>query len=504
LFIASILLSSQILLPVSSFADTIISNSNSTNQVSTSNIDSATIPTDSTENTGTWGTVPWSYDVESDTVTLESGEAGSPENAPWKNQASTNDTRATRIIFSGEIYLPSDCTRLFSGEYIQEIQGLQLLNVSKVTNMDRMFYLNQLKDLDIGNWDTSNVTNMEAMFSRTTGLTTLDLSNFNTSNVTNMYAMFSNSSNLINLNLSNFDTSKVTEGNLFSMFYSTKNLTELTLGGETKLDSSMYLSDNPDKFETTVWENKNSPYNQFNNSNEFMLNYDGSLPGTYTRELKANKQSITGNDYTMNLGDPEPTAENFQASAIDADGNPADVNVDFSKVDFNVAGIYDVTLSTSDGQSTIVKLTIVDKEATLVPIYRAYNPNDGDHLYTASQEEYDWITGLKWNAEGTAFQSVLSDYEGAIPVYRLYNPNSGEHFYTVSEAEYNNVSDAGWTKEQVGFYMVPKDEGDAVYRVFNPNATGPGSHLFTSSKEESTWLIDQGWTDEGIAFYSAK
>ncbi|WP_343214744.1 MucBP domain-containing protein [Enterococcus alishanensis] len=140
----------------------------------------------------------------------------------------------------------------------------------------------------------------------------------------------------------------------------------------------------------------------------------------------------------------------------------------------------------------------------LVPIWRAYNLNDGDHLYTTSIDEYSWIVGLKWQAEGIAFQSVLSSYTGAVPVYRLYNPNSGEHFYTISESEYSSVAQKGWKKENIGFYMVPKDEGQPIYRVFNPNATGPGSHLFTESKDEANWLINQGWSNEGVAFYAPK
>ncbi|MDH6365819.1 hypothetical protein M2139_002843 [Enterococcus sp. PF1-24] len=52
--------------------------------------------------------------------------------------------------------------------------------------------------------------------------------------------------------------------------------------------------------------------------------------------------------------------------------------------------------------------------------------------------------------------------------------------------------------------MVPKELGHAIYRVFNPNATGPGSHLFTKSRTEAEWLIGLGWRDEGIAFYSAR
>ncbi|WP_420796822.1 hypothetical protein [Bifidobacterium callitrichos] len=36
-------------------------------------------------------------------------------------------------------------------------------------------------------------------------------------------------------------------------------------------------------------------------------------------------------------------------------------------------------------------------------------------------------------------------------MYRLYNPNSGEHVYTTSKVEYENVGRAGWHKEGVAW-----------------------------------------------------
>ncbi|MGX2947112.1 MucBP domain-containing protein [Enterococcus alishanensis] len=140
----------------------------------------------------------------------------------------------------------------------------------------------------------------------------------------------------------------------------------------------------------------------------------------------------------------------------------------------------------------------------LIPVYRAYNSNDGDHLFTTSKKEYDWIQTYKWTPEGIAFQSVVPTHKSATKVYRLYNPNSGEHFYTTDVTEYNSVGAAGWKQEGIGFYMVTKEEGDPVYRVFNPNATGPGSHMYTKVRSEADWLISLGWRDEGIAFYTPR
>ena len=89
------------------------------------------------------------------------------------------------------------------------------IRTSGGTNYSYLFYNYNGTSLDIGNWDTSNVTDMDSMFYYCTNLTSLDLSNFDTSNVTNMQRMFNLCNSLEILNLSNFDTNKVT--NMSSM-----------------------------------------------------------------------------------------------------------------------------------------------------------------------------------------------------------------------------------------------------------------------------------------------
>ena len=113
------------------------------------------------------------------------------------------------------------------------MSNLTTLNVShfdtsKVTDMSLMFHgMRSLTALNLSNFDTSKVTNMGNMFYGTSNLTTLNVSNFDTSEVTNMGLMFYGMSNLTTLDLSNFDTSKVT--NMGNMFYGMTNLTSLNL-----------------------------------------------------------------------------------------------------------------------------------------------------------------------------------------------------------------------------------------------------------------------------------
>ena len=96
-------------------------------------------------------------------------------------------------------------------------------DTSAVTNMQSMFYkCNKLTSLDLSGFDTSAVTSMYKMFDGCTKLTSLDLSSFDTSAVTSMENMFNYCSSLTSLDLSNFDTSTVT--GMLSMFDGCKAL----------------------------------------------------------------------------------------------------------------------------------------------------------------------------------------------------------------------------------------------------------------------------------------
>ena len=102
-------------------------------------------------------------------------------------------------------------------------------NTGKVTEMDWMFSsASGLTNLDIGKWDTSKVTSMVAMFEEARGLTNLDIGKWDTSKVTSMIAMFSEASGLTNLDIGKWDTSQVT--NMRWMFKGASSLTNLEIG----------------------------------------------------------------------------------------------------------------------------------------------------------------------------------------------------------------------------------------------------------------------------------
>ena len=82
-----------------------------------------------------------------------------------------------------------------------------------------------LATLDVSNWDTSMVINMNNMFNKCSSLTTLDLSSWDVSMVKSMAYMFVYCINLQTLDLSNWDTSMVTD--MSGMFTDCSKLTTL-------------------------------------------------------------------------------------------------------------------------------------------------------------------------------------------------------------------------------------------------------------------------------------
>ena len=142
-----------------------------------------------------------------------------------------NSSPITQVVFDQSFasFTPKTAFCWFGNmQELQSITGLEYLNTSQMTNMNRMFYnCSALTSLDLSNFNTANVTNMYGMFYGCSSLESLDVSSFNTSNVTTMYAMFGCCERLTSLDLSGFNTSNVK--NMYCMFYQCSGLTGLDL-----------------------------------------------------------------------------------------------------------------------------------------------------------------------------------------------------------------------------------------------------------------------------------
>lgn len=146
----------------------------------------------------------------------------------------------------------------------------------------------------------------------------------------------------------------------------------------------------------------------------------------------------------------------------------------------------------------------VEAETTYTNMYRLYNPNSGEHFYTASLAEAKSVVEAGWQWEGVGW---VAPKTSKTPVYRLYS--GADHHYTASVEERDWLIDQGWKSEGIGWYS-DDAKGVALLRQFNPNVdpsaatNNSGSHNYTTSKAENDHLVSVGWRAEGIGWYGAK
>ena len=118
---------------------------------------------------------------------------------------------------------------------LKQIEGIENLNTTNVTEMASMFYgCSQLTSLDVTNFNTANVLAMSDMFSGCSSLTSLDVTNFNTENVVWIMKIFKGCSALTTIYVSDkFVMAKVDDESV-DMFKDCTNLK----GAITEYDES--------------------------------------------------------------------------------------------------------------------------------------------------------------------------------------------------------------------------------------------------------------------------
>ncbi|EHD1395481.1 BspA family leucine-rich repeat surface protein [Listeria monocytogenes] len=197
-------------------------------------------PTTKAVTSGTFpngSTATWNFDDATGTLSISGGTLVNP-NEPIQNLIRIPETKITNIVLEDKVFASGSCKRLFYSSTVKNLD-LSNLDTSQVTDMSYMFSFSDATSLDVSGFDTSNVTNMGEMFqdspatsidvsgfdtSQVTDMnrmfansdaTSIDVSSFNTSNVTDMSDMFVNSA-VTSIDVSNWDTSNVT--NMFRMF----------------------------------------------------------------------------------------------------------------------------------------------------------------------------------------------------------------------------------------------------------------------------------------------
>lgn len=157
---------------------------------------------------------------------VDSYTATGSENESWN--ADTGNTGAIKCYRSGtvitiagngsgKIAMNADSSYAFSNSgsdrfsNLTKINNAILLDTSKATTFERLFYLcKKLESVDVSNWNTENVTNMNGVFNQAMVLKEASVENWVTSAVTSMEYMFQLARGLETLDLSKWDVSNVT------------------------------------------------------------------------------------------------------------------------------------------------------------------------------------------------------------------------------------------------------------------------------------------------------
>ncbi len=137
---------------------------------------------------------------------------------------------------------------------------------------------------------------------------------------------------------------------------------------------------------------------------------------------------------------------------------------------------------------------------TKVPLYRAYNPSTGNHLFTDSYQEYqNAVKNLGYRNEGVDGYLEKTQRPGTEPVYRMLGPK-GDHLYTTNPSQRQQAQQQGYKDEGVAGYVATSAQPNTapLYAMVDPNS---GEHFYTTNPTERQQDLSKGWKDEGVIGY---
>lgn len=435
--------------------------------------------------TGTFGSSNWKI-YEDGKLVIDPGTLGDANgNAPWKPyQDEIKTIQINKDVVAG----PNSCKGLFAGlTKVTQIVGLPNLDTSKAVDMSYMFYdMRAVTALDVSGFNTSEVTDMSYMFFATS-ISNLDLGSFNTSKVTNMKEMFTN-----------------------------LRFEQLKLGAKTRLssDSKLGVLSTPADTYTGKWQTLGTgseiyPNGDWSGTTDELITRSGNgKADTYVAQ-RVHDYVFTANDITVkqsevsnldllsaskvSVKDNKYPSENFTVEVKDRGGLT------------NKVGTYKVVLGVKSLPAVTKTINVkVEADPTPTPrvtyqtLYRLYNKNTGEHLYTTSSFERSNLIKAGWNNEGVGWSAPNK----GTAVYRVYNPNAkgGDHYYTASKYEAESLVKSGWKWDNNGKAIFYSSGKTPVYVAYNPNAQS-GSHNYTTNTFEQNSLLNNGWKFGKVQFY---
>lgn len=147
-------------------------------------------------------------------------------------------------------------------------------------------------------------------------------------------------------------------------------------------------------------------------------------------------------------------------------------------------------------------------------VYRFYSPSTKHHLYTADQNEVNYLRAYasnSWNYEGVSYDvDQTSACTTDRSVYRFYSEKLKTHLYTMDEYEKSqiiaNYPETVWRYEGVAYCADKIQVNSAVKPVYRFYSEALKSHLFTNDEYEKNQIIanypPEIWRYEGIAYFA--
>jgi hypothetical protein len=152
----------------------------------------------------------------------------------------------------------------------------------------------------------------------------------------------------------------------------------------------------------------------------------------------------------------------------------------------------------------------------VVPIHRYWQPSTHDHLYCNTADEIGTtthgVTGKHgYASEGVSFHLSPHALPGLVPVYRYWQAQTHDHLYTQGHHEINasnpgQTGNHGYTCEGILGYISPTPAAGLVpvYRYWQPSTH---DHLYTANAGEIGTTTqgqtgNHGYASEGVLGYA--
>ena len=207
-------------------------------------------------------------------------------------------TDITKVVFdeSFQVARPKSCAKWFYDcNNLKTIENIKYLNTSEVTDMRAMFMnCKSLNSIDVSNFNTAKVEDMRYMFYGCSSLQFLDLSNFNTEKVEYIFFMFTDCTNLKAIYASDkFTTDKISSIDSNAMFRDCKSLSG-DIKYNYKFVDKTYAKIIGGYFRDKAYENR--PWVKYDKDNKTLIFQCG-----YKRVI-----DNSNGEYELNTGDNEP------------------------------------------------------------------------------------------------------------------------------------------------------------------------------------------------------